>query len=282
MPERDCRACFRISRTIPGMSIRKAIIPAAGQGTRLGAITRTTPKELVPLVDRPAISWIVEEMKQSGIDDICVVTSSAKQPALAVHLAEYGVSFRIQHQPLGLGHAVLTARDFAGDEPFAVVLPDDLVLGDPILARLISHFELSGVSTIALTAVAPELTSRYGVVAATPGDGFHRIHTLTEKPEQGTAPSNLTVTGRYAFTPAIWGDLERLTPGRNGEIQLTDALVAHAAASELHGLTTLGERHDLGSPRSWLAANIAFGDAAYGVGWRALGSAGFALPTSGG
>ena len=260
---------FGICWTVDGMSVRRAIIPAAGQGTRLGAITRSTPKELVPLVDRPAIDWIIDEIRQAGIDDICVVTSPGKQAALASHLAEYDVSFAIQHHPLGLGHAVLAGRSFTGDEPFVVVLPDDLVLHDPVLARVTTNLEQSGLSTLALTAVAPELVSRYGVAATTLLGGVHRVHTLVEKPEPGTEPSNLTVTGRYAFTPDIWGLLEQVRPGRNGEIQLTDALVGLAEAGNLVGLETLGERHDLGSPRSWLAANIAYGNHVYGEHWQA-------------
>lgn len=233
----------------------------------MGAITRSTPKELVPLVDRPAIDWIIDEIRQAGIDEICVVTSPGKHASLASHLAEYDVRFAIQHHPLGLGHAVLAGREFAGDESFVVVLPDDLVLHDPILARVTTHLEQSGLSSIALTGVAPELTSRYGVAATTPVDGVHRIHTLIEKPEPGTEPSNLTVTGRYAFTPEIWTLLEQVRPGRNGEIQLTDALVGLAERDALIGLETLGERHDLGSPRSWLAANIAYGNDVYGEHW---------------
>ena len=252
------------------MSIRRAIIPAAGQGTRLGAITRSTPKELIPLVDRPAIDWVVDEIRQAGIDEICVVTSPGKHASLASHLAEYDVSFAIQHHPLGLGHAVLAGREFAGDEAFVVVLPDDLVLHDPLLARLTTHPEETGLSSIALTAVARELTSRYGVAATTGSGGVHRIHTLVEKPEPGTEPSNLTVTGRYAFTPGIWALLEQVRPGRNGEIQLTDALVGLARRDALVGLETVGERHDLGSPRSWLAANIAYGNDVYGENWSSL------------
>ena len=198
------------------------------------------------------------------------MTSPGKHAALASHLAEYDVTFRIQQHPLGLGHAVLAGRDFAGDDPFAVVLPDDLILHDPILARITTHLEQTGVSTIALTEVAPELTSRYGVVDAAQDAGFHRIGTLVEKPEPGMQPSNLTVSGRYAFTADIWELLEQVEPGRNGEIQLTDALVSLASASGLHGITTRGERHDLGSPRSWLAANIAFGNDMYGENWQVI------------
>ena len=253
--------------TITNMTVKKAIIPAAGQGTRLGAITRSTPKELVPLLDRPAIDWVIDEIRAAGIDDICVVTSPGKSHALSTHLSEFDVQFRIQEHPMGLGHAVLAARDFAGDDDFAVVLPDDLVLNDPILSRLSAYTERSGLSALALTEVPTEMVSRYGVASGSQTSVHFSIDDLVEKPAPGTEPSNLTITGRYVLTRAIWPLLAQVKPGRGGEIQLTDALAKLARNGELSGLVTNGQRHDLGSPASWLAANIAVGLQEYGINW---------------
>ena len=253
------------------MTISRIIIPAAGLGSRMAAITRTTAKELVPLVDRPAIDWIVDEALHAGLDQICVVTSDRKLPMLQAHLAETAanITYVIQHHALGLGHAVLQARDWAAGEPVAVMLPDDLVLGDAILARLVDHAESTGRSALALTEVAADLVSRYGVAAldgTSHGDGLG-IASLVEKPEPGTEPSRLTITGRYVLAAEIWPLLEQLRPGRNGEIQLTDALDTLARRGTLDGIATRGERHDLGNPMSWLQANLSYGIAVYGEGW---------------
>ena len=248
------------------MEIKKAIIPAAGQGTRLGSIARGA-KELVPLVDRPAIDWIIEELRNSGIDDICVVTSPGKLEALSSHLAESHVTFAIQHHPLGLGHAVLAGREFAGEDAFVVVLPDDLFLHDQISSRLCTYTEATGRSSIALTEVPEEIVHKYGVASGEMLDGWYRIDGLVEKPEPGTQPSNLTASGRYVLTSEIWPALESTLPGRGGEIQLTDALAELARAGRLDGIVSRGAHHDLGSPESWLAANIAFGAERYGKAW---------------
>ncbi len=252
------------------MFVNKAVIPAAGLGSRLSRITRATPKELIPLVDRPAIDWVIEESIESGVDRICVVTAPRKLEALRAHLSDVDadITFLLQTHALGLGHAVSIARQWCGDDPFAVVLPDDLFLGDAVLSRLANHTEVTETSCLSLTELPEPLLSRYGVAAIEPlAAGGYAVNGLVEKPALGEAPSLYTVSGRYVLTPEIWPHLERATPGHNGEIQLTDALAAMARDGRLHGLPTFGERHDLGSPQSWLAANIAYARELYGKDW---------------
>lgn len=237
----------------------------------MAAITRTTAKELVPLVDRPAIDWVVGEAIHAGLEQICIITSQRKLPMLEAHFAEAQaeIAFVEQVNPLGLGHAVLTAREWAQDQDVAVLLPDDLVLGDPILARLLELTEASGTSTLALTEVPVEIVGQYGVAklrAGVSGDGL-AIESLVEKPAKGTEPSRFSITGRYVLTSAIWPALASVGIGRNGEIQLTDALGLLAANGSLYGLPTRGERHDLGNPQSWLRANVSYASHVYGTQW---------------
>lgn len=251
------------------MHIKKAVVPAAGRGTRLERITLVNAKELIPLVDRPAIDWIVKEATSAGIEELCIVTSVNKLAALYAHTEDLPiqVTYLIQSKPRGLGHAVQVARDWCGDDLFALLLPDDLVLGDPILTRLVAHVSATGNSALALTEVPQKKAFMYGVAAGENIDGVVQISDLVEKPPSGTEPSNLSVTGRYVLTPAIWPLLEKVEPGAGGEIQITDALRGLAHEGKLAGLVTQGMRHDLGSAESWLKANIAYGVEVYGKDW---------------
>jgi UTP--glucose-1-phosphate uridylyltransferase len=249
--------------------IKKAVVPAAGRGTRLERITLVNAKELIPLVDRPAIDWIVKEATSAGIEELCIVTSVNKLAALYAHTEDLPiqVTYLIQSKPKGLGHAVQVARDWCGDDPFALLLPDDLVMGDPILTRLVQHVGATGDSALALTEVPQKKAHLYGVAAGTNEGGIVQISDLVEKPPSGTEPSNLSVTGRYVLTADIWPLLEKVQPGAGGEIQLTDALRGLAHEGKLSGLVTQGMRHDLGSAESWLKANIAYGVEVYGKDW---------------
>lgn len=251
------------------MHIKKAVIPAAGRGTRLERITLVNAKELIPLVDRPALDWIMREAAVSGIEEICIITSINKLPALHAHTEDLQipVTYLIQENPKGLGHAVQVARNWCGDEPFALMLPDDLILGDSILKRLIDRTLETGSSTLALTEVPREKAFMYGVADGVEMSGYVAIKDLVEKPPTGTEPSLFSVTGRYALTPEIWQLLEQVEPGVGGEIQLTDALRGLAHRGHLEGLLTRGMRHDLGSAESWLKANIAYGAKIYGIEW---------------
>lgn len=251
------------------MKVRKAVVPAAGRGTRLERITLVNAKELIPLVDRPALDWIVQEALSAGIEEMCIVTSVGKLPALFAHTQDLkiDVTYLIQDKPKGLGHAVQVARNWCGDDAFALILPDDLMLRDPILSRLIDRTIESGNSTVALTGVAKEKASLYGIADGEVAQGLMEIHDLVEKPPFGTEPSNFSVTGRYVLTPDLWPLLEKVQPGVGGEIQLTDALRGLAKLGRLEGLITEGFRHDLGSAKSWLEANMAYGAEVYGVEW---------------
>jgi len=253
------------------MKIKKAVIPAAGRGTRLERITLVTAKELVPLVDRPALDWIMREITLAGIDEVCIISSVNKLPSLFAHTEglQIPVTYLIQERPKGLGHAVQVARNWCGDDPFALILPDDLILGDPILKRLIDHSSVTGYSSVALTEVLKEKAFMYGVADAAnvSAKGVVQIKDLVEKPPRGTERSNLSVTGRYILTAEIWPQLEKVQPSVGGEIQLTDALRVLAHHGHLDGLVTGGVRHDLGSAESWLEANIAYGADRYGLKW---------------
>ena len=251
------------------MKIRKALIPAGGRGTRLERITLVTAKELIPLVDRPALDWIMREITLAGIDGVCIITSVNKLPSLFAHTEnlQIPVTYLIQEKPRGLGHAVQVGRNWCGEEPFALILPDDLILGDPILKRLIDHSSVTGNSTVALTEVPKEKAFMYGVADGVKSEGQVRIKDLVEKPPTGSEPSNFSITGRYVLTAEIWPQLEKIQPGVGGEIQLTDALRVLAHHGHLDGLVTGGTRHDLGSAESWLEANMAYGVDRYGLQW---------------
>lgn len=268
--------------------IQKAVIPAAGLGTRFLPATKATPKEMLPVVDKPAIQYVVEEAAAAGLSDVLMITGRNKR-ALEDHfdrnyelesaLTRKGDAERLvrvqessdlatmhyvrQGDPRGLGHAVLCAEPHVGDEPFAVLLGDDLIdPRDPLLTRMTEIREREGGSVVALMEVAPEQSHLYGCAAVEPtrdGD-IVRVTGLVEKPDPGDAPSNLAVIGRYVLDPAVFGVLHGTEPGRGGEIQLTDALQQLAADEKLggpvHGVVFRGRRYDTGDRGDYLRAIV--------------------------
>ncbi|MCZ4607152.1 UTP--glucose-1-phosphate uridylyltransferase GalU [Streptomyces sp. Lzd4kr] len=262
------------------LTVRKAVVPAAGLGTRFLPATKATPKEMLPVVDKPAIQYVVEEAAAAGLDDVLMITGRHKR-AIEDHfdnafeleqaLAAKGDSARLdavrdparladihhirQGDPLGLGHAVLCARHHVGDQPFAVLLGDDLI--DPresLLSRMLEVRDRRGGSVIALMEVPPEQIHLYGCAAVEPTgeDGVVRVTGLVEKPSREDAPSHYAVIGRYVLDPAVFGVLERTPPGRGGEIQLTDALQELAAGGAVHGVVFDGLRYDTGDKADYL------------------------------
>lgn len=268
------------------MKIRKAVIPAAGLGTRFLPVTKSLPKELLPILDKPMLQYVVEEAVEAGVEQIMIVTSPGKesiagyfqpQPDLERRLAASGahgllakvqhaasladVSFVIQEQPLGLGHAVLTAKGAVGDEPFVVILPDDIISHTPgAVAQMTAVSNELGGGVIAVEPTPWELVHNYGVVDATPAgqERVHRIHGLVEKPSREEAPSNLTVVGRYVLPPEIFDCLEQTPPGAKGEIQLTDGLLRLLDSHNLFAYEFLGKRYDGGNPLGLLQASLEF------------------------
>ncbi|MFF3914473.1 UTP--glucose-1-phosphate uridylyltransferase GalU [Streptomyces sp. NPDC001852] len=261
-------------------TVRKAVVPAAGLGTRFLPATKATPKEMLPVVDKPAIQYVVEEAAAAGLEDILMVTGRHKR-AIEDHfdhafeleqaLAAKGDTVRLdavrdparladvhhirQGDPLGLGHAVLCARHHVGEQPFAVLLGDDLI--DPretLLSRMLEVRERYAGSVVALMEVDPAQIHRYGCAAVEPAgeDGFVRVTGLVEKPAPGAAPSRYAVIGRYVLDPAVFDVLERTPPGRGGEIQLTDALQDLAADGTVHGVVFGGLRYDTGDKADYL------------------------------
>ena len=263
-------------------AIRKAVIPAAGLGTRFLPVTRSVPKELLPILDRPMLQYVVDEAAEAGITDVIIVTSPGKEgiadyfqprPDLEERLADdavllekvqsgarlANVSFVIQEEPLGLGHAVLTARDAVGDEPFAVILPDDIIAHTPgVLSQMMLGMADAGDSAaLAVERVPWELVHNYGVVdAESVGGGGHRVRGLVEKPPPGTAPSNLSIVGRYLLPAAIFDCLERTPPGARNEIQLTDGLSLLMENTPLYACEFEGIRYDGGNPMGLLRASL--------------------------
>jgi UTP--glucose-1-phosphate uridylyltransferase len=264
--------------------IRKAVIPAAGLGTRFLPATKAVPKELLPIVDVPTIQHIVEEAVAAGVRDVILVCARGKDsivdhfdiaPELEAHLERTGkpelrkqmreiaemanlVVVR-QQQPLGLGHAVLCARDLVGDEPFIVMLGDDIIDAEvPVTRQLTDCYERHRLGTIALMEVPAPETSQYGIASGKALDArTMRIDRLVEKPKKDP-PSNLAVIGRYVLPPLIFSYLEAVTPGVGGEIQLTDALAMLAQEVGLLGYRFEGQRYDAGDRLGFLKANIAF------------------------
>lgn len=269
--------------------VHAAVIPAAGLGTRFLPATKAMPKEMLPVVDKPAIQFVVEEAVAAGLDDVLFITSRGKRALedhfdrnteLEVALAEKNDSDRLaltqestdlarihyvrQGQALGLGHAVLMAENHVGDQPFAVLLGDDLIdARDPILPKMIEVRERHGGSVICLMRVPRQDISLYGCVAVEPtdDDATLRVTDLVEKPPVDEAPSDYAIIGRYILDPAVFEILHRIPPGRGGEIQLTDALVELAGmpVSEgggVHGVVFDGRRYDTGDKLSYLKAVI--------------------------
>ncbi|MBR0797876.1 UTP--glucose-1-phosphate uridylyltransferase GalU [Bradyrhizobium jicamae] len=271
------------------MKIRKAVFPVAGLGTRVLPATKAMPKEMLTIVDRPLIQYVVDEAREAGIEHFVFVTGrnkaviedhfdrmfeldttlaargkKAEQDILAQSQPEAGaMSFTRQQAPLGLGHAVWCARDIVGNEPFAVVLPDELVLNTPgCLKQMIEAASQLGnkANVLAVEAVPDHLTHQYGIcgVGKRTGKTFE-VDGMVEKPPKGTAPSNLSITGRYILQPEIFKILETQERGAGGEIQLTDAMIGLARTQKFYGVEFEGERHDCGSKAGFLRANIAYG-----------------------
>src|SRR6266702_1202991 len=267
---------------------RKAVMPAAGLGTRFFSATQAQPKEMLNVVDKPQIQYVVEECVDSGIQHVIIVTGKGKNsiedhfdynPTLERFLEEKGrmdqaemvrhisdmvqVSYTRQKEPLGLGHAVLVAKDLVGDEPFAVLLGDVLIPGkNPATEQLIRVYEATGIGAIAVEEVPREKTHLYGIVAGelAPqgqfGERLLRIRELVEKPKPAEAPSNLSITGRYLLPPAIFECLERTKPGAGGEIQLTDALKLLAKEQGLWAYIYEGISYDAGDKLGFLIATV--------------------------
>jgi UTP--glucose-1-phosphate uridylyltransferase len=265
--------------------IRKGVIPAAGLGTRFLPATKAVPKELLPIVDKPTIQYIVEEAVASGIEEIILITARGKGGIedhfdVSVELEETlkkqkkedllrlvrdisemvrVVAIR-QKEPKGLGHAVLCAQEAVGEEPFAVLLGDDIVDADPpCLAQMIEVSRQKGGGVIALLRVPETETNLYGIIRGEQmGERIYQITEMVEKPEPNQAPSNLAVIGRYILPPEIFPIIENTAPGKGGEIQLTDALQELARRTPLYGYEFMGDRYDAGDKIGYLQANIAF------------------------
>jgi UTP--glucose-1-phosphate uridylyltransferase len=283
--------------------VRKAVLPAAGLGTRFLPATKAQPKEMLPVVDKPLIQYSVEECVASGIESIIIVTGRGKNaiedhfdsaPELERFLEEKGkpelaeqvrrisnlihFSYVRQKEPLGLGHAILTTKDLVGDEPFAVLLGDVIIDGPtPATRQLIEIYEATGAGAIAVEEVPLEKVHLYGVVDAEPARDARwagrllRVRNLVEKPKPAEAPSRLAVTGRYLLPPEIFDCLERTPPGRGGEIQLTDALRLLAEEKELWAYIYEGTSYDAGDKLGFLKATveIALKNPEFGDGFRA-------------
>lgn len=267
------------------MKIRKAVIPAAGLGVRFLPATKAQPKEMLPIVDKPTIQYIVEEAIGSGIEDILFITGKQKRaiedhfdksPDLEAQLREKGkrdllelvrdigemvdIHYVRQKEPRGLGHAVFCARKFIGGEPFAVLLGDDIVRSQvPCLRQLINLYEETGASVIAVQEVSAGDVSKYGILDAEEvREGVYRIRDLVEKPSPENAPSRLGIMGRYIITPRIFDILAETGPGAGGEIQLTDALKVLCREEPMYGLAFSGQRYDVGDKLGYLKAMVEF------------------------
>lgn len=267
------------------MKVKKAIIPAAGLGTRFLPATKAMPKEMLPIVDKPTIQYIVEEAVESGIEDIIIVTGKGKRAIedhfdnsfeLEQNLMEKGklklldevmksarvdIHYIRQKEPKGLGHAVWCARKFIGDEPFAVLLGDDIVdsPGQPCLGQMLDLYNEHQGSIIGVKPVPREEISRYGIVDAFKiSDRFYKIDSLVEKPSVDKAPSNLAIMGRYILTPEIFAILESQKQGAGGEIQLTDAINELCYQQSVYAYHFIGTRHDVGEKFGFIKTNIEY------------------------
>ena len=270
------------------MRVRKAVFPAAGLGTRFLPATKAQPKEMLPLVDKPIIQYGVEEALAAGCDQIIIITGRGKQ-AIEDHFdTSYEletmleqrkktdllkivrqisdmihVAYVRQKEALGLGHAVLMARELVGDEPFAVLLADDVIDAKvPCLKQLMSVFEQKQSSVLAAQVIEGPAISSYGVVKGRDADGFdgrlHEIDDLVEKPAVEKAPSNLAIIGRYILTPAVFETLESIQAGSGGELQLTDGICALLKREKVYAYTFEGKRHDTGDKLGFLKATVEF------------------------
>lgn len=266
--------------------VTKAVIPAAGLGTRFLPATKACPKEMLPIVDKPTIQYIIEEALASGIKDILIITGHNKRsiedhfdynPELELNLREHGkdellalvkeigdinLHYIRQKEPKGLGHAILCAKSFVGDEPFAVLLGDDVVYNEekPCLQQLLDVYDTTGASVLGCQIVPQEKVSSYGIVAseATEDARIFKVNDMVEKPAVEEAPSRLAVLGRYVITPEIFAILEQTAPGRGGEIQLTDALKVLAKEQAMYAYDFVGRRYDVGDKQGYLEATVEY------------------------
>ena len=267
------------------MKVRKAIIPAAGLGTRFLPATKAQPKEMLPIVDKPTIQYIIEEAVASGIEDIIIVTGRNKRSiedhfdkSIELELElERGnkqemldmvrsisdmanIHYIRQKEPRGLGHAILTARHFVGSEPFAVLLGDDVVVSrKPCLQQMLEVFAEYRTSVLGVQEVPHEVVNKYGIVdCKNIEDRVYKVHDLVEKPKVEDAPSNIAILGRYIITPSIFSYLETQDAGTGGEIQLTDALKRLAQEEAMYAYAFKGHRYDVGTKCGFLQANLEF------------------------
>lgn len=267
--------------------IRKAVIPAAGYGTRFLPATKATPKEMLPIVDKPTIQYIVEEIRASGIEQILIISGHAKRaiedhfdssPELEQHLYESGkmdllrevrkvasvkIHYTRQQYMRGLGDAILCAKDFIDGEPFGVILGDDVVYnanGEPALRQLMDQYEKTGGTVIGCQVVRPEMVSSYGIVDGKPTDdpNLLKVKDMIEKPSMEEAPSRFAALGRYVITPDVFEVLEQTKPGKGGEIQLTDALRVMARNGSVYAYNFTGKRYDTGNKLGYLKATVEF------------------------
>ncbi|WP_415761506.1 UTP--glucose-1-phosphate uridylyltransferase GalU [Priestia megaterium] len=264
--------------------VKKAIIPAAGLGTRFLPATKAMPKEMLPIVDKPTIQYIIEEAIESGIEDIIIVTGKGKRaiedhfdnaPELEQNLVEkekfellekvrqsanVEIHYIRQKEPKGLGHAVWCARKFIGDEPFAVLLGDDIVQAEtPCLRQLMNQYDETLSSVIGVQTVPENETNRYGIVDPISSNGRrYQVDTFVEKPSLGTAPSNLAIMGRYIFTPEIFKFLEQQEVGAGGEIQLTDAIQKLNEIQRVFAYDFEGKRYDVGEKLGFIQTSLEF------------------------
>ena len=263
----------------------KAVIPAAGLGTRFLPATKSTPKEMLPVVDKPAIQYVVEEAVDAGIDDILIITGRGKQSIEDYfdmsyelqsvlkkrndydtlreleYIAEMAdIHYIRQKQPLGLGHAIYCARKHVAGDDFAVLLGDDIIISDtPCIGQLVEYFKRQHAPVIAIGEVPHEAVVRYGIVDVEPvdvDDRLYIIQSMVEKPLLDQAPSNMAVMGRYVFNSDIFSFIEQLKPGQGGEIQLTDAIAAYLGQRPVYAYRFKGKRFDLGNKVDWIKTNI--------------------------
>ncbi|MBF7096140.1 UTP--glucose-1-phosphate uridylyltransferase GalU [Alkalibacter mobilis] len=268
------------------MKVRKAIIPAAGLGTRFLPATKAMPKEMLPIVDKPTIQYIIEEAIASGIEEILIVTGRSKRAIedhfdksieLELELKEknkdellklvqdisdmVNINYVRQKEPKGLGHAVLCAKTFVGNEPFAVLLGDDVVYNDenPALKQLMDIFDEKQASVLGVQTVKPEDVSKYGIVSGDKiEDRVYTVKDLVEKPKPEDAPTNVAILGRYIITPGVFEILEHTERGAGGEIQLTDALKELADKEEMFACDFEGKRYDVGNKLGFLEATVEY------------------------
>ena len=267
------------------MKVRKAIIPAAGLGTRFLPATKAQPKEMLPIVDKPTIQYIVEEAIDSGIEDIIVITGRGKRAiedhfdksyeledtlrmkgeeellSLVQDVSQFvNLHYIRQKEPKGLGHAIHCAKSFIGNEPFAVLLGDDIVHSEvPCLKQLMNVYDEYQTSIVGVQHVSKEDVSKYGIVDCDfVKDRIYKVKDLVEKPDKDKAPSDIAILGRYIITPDIFKHLEKIKPGRGGEIQLTDALRSLLDVQAMYAYDFEGKRYDVGNRLGFLQANVEF------------------------